>query len=488
MTALSSDWAVRAVDAALDAIVTVDHVGAVVQFNPAAERLFGYRREDVIGLPLADLIIPPDQRADHWAGLLRVVAGGEPRILDRRITRTALHRDGHALPVELTVTRISEAPPLFTGFIRDLSALTRAERRSSDLAWQLSVTERLAGVGTWELDLRSAAAAWSEGMYRMSALPPGGGLPGVALMLDTTHPDDRERIAALLTRVIERPETVPEEGMTVEYRALGRDGAVHDIVAHGWIERDEDGTPARWAGVAHDVTERRAAERGLHAHGEVAQALRDWDSIEEGVAGLLRRLGAALDFAIGSFWVHDATEDRLVCRGYWSAPDVNADAVEARVRSATYRPGDGAPGRAWESAMPVVVADRAVRGAPDADLRSEVAFPAVGADGPVAVLAFVGRGRRALDAQLESTLMSIGSALGRFLSRRVGELRPSRLTPRELEVLALAAEGLSGPEIARKLSVSPATIKTHFESIYAKLGVGDRAGAVALALRTGLIL
>src|SRR5688572_14512015 len=101
MTALSSDWAVRAVDAALDAIVTVDHVGAVVQFNPAAERLFGYRREDVIGLPLADLIIPPDQRADHWAGLLRVVAGGEPRILDRRITRTALHRDGHALPVEL---------------------------------------------------------------------------------------------------------------------------------------------------------------------------------------------------------------------------------------------------------------------------------------------------------------------------------------------------------------------------------------------------
>jgi DNA-binding NarL/FixJ family response regulator len=63
----------------------------------------------------------------------------------------------------------------------------------------------------------------------------------------------------------------------------------------------------------------------------------------------------------------------------------------------------------------------------------------------------------------------------------------ARLTPRELEVLQLAAEGRSGPLIAETLVVSPATVRTHFENIYAKLGMSDRAGSVAKAMRLGLI-
>ena len=60
-------------------------------------------------------------------------------------------------------------------------------------------------------------------------------------------------------------------------------------------------------------------------------------------------------------------------------------------------------------------------------------------------------------------------------------------TPRELDLLQLAAEGRSGPQIANDLVLSPATVKTHFENIYAKLGVRDRAAAVAKAMRIGLI-
>jgi DNA-binding CsgD family transcriptional regulator len=63
-----------------------------------------------------------------------------------------------------------------------------------------------------------------------------------------------------------------------------------------------------------------------------------------------------------------------------------------------------------------------------------------------------------------------------------------RLTPRELQVLELAADGRNGPKIAEELFVSPATVQTHFEHIYAKLGVRDRAAAVARALRLGLII
>jgi DNA-binding CsgD family transcriptional regulator len=68
-----------------------------------------------------------------------------------------------------------------------------------------------------------------------------------------------------------------------------------------------------------------------------------------------------------------------------------------------------------------------------------------------------------------------------------GEEGCIQLTPRECEVLQLAAEGLSGPSIAERLVVSPGTVKTHFGNVYAKLGVSDRAAAVARGLRLGLI-
>jgi DNA-binding CsgD family transcriptional regulator len=61
------------------------------------------------------------------------------------------------------------------------------------------------------------------------------------------------------------------------------------------------------------------------------------------------------------------------------------------------------------------------------------------------------------------------------------------LTPREIEVLALAADGRSGPELAQQLVVSPATVNTHFKNIYGKLEVRTRAAAVAKAMRLGVI-
>jgi ATP/maltotriose-dependent transcriptional regulator MalT len=120
-------------------------------------------------------------------------------------------------------------------------------------------------------------------------------------------------------------------------------------------------------------------------------------------------------------------------------------------------------------------------------LTSGVAIPALTEDGPLAVLTFYSRDRRTGSPSMERTLGAIGRDVGAFLARRRAQLTDRTLSPRELEVLRLAADGRSGPEIARQLAVSPSTIKTHFEHIYEKLGVGERAGAVAYALRTGII-
>jgi DNA-binding CsgD family transcriptional regulator len=68
-----------------------------------------------------------------------------------------------------------------------------------------------------------------------------------------------------------------------------------------------------------------------------------------------------------------------------------------------------------------------------------------------------------------------------------GQILTAPLTPRELEILDLAAAGCNGPMIAARLVVSAATVRTHFEHIYEKLEVRDRAAAVAKAMRLGLI-
>jgi PAS domain S-box-containing protein len=482
------------VEAALDAIVTIDADGEVVQWNARAEQVFQYERAAALGRPVADLVIPPELRDAHWSGLRRVVAGGESRILDRTIELTAMRRGGERFPVELTVTRSGAEPPRFTAFVRDLSELRHAEDRGARMRTLLAEAERLAGIGSWDLDLRTGEGMWSDEAFRLRGLEPGEVVPDVDLVLALVHPEDRERVSQVLALVAEDPESVPADGLTLDYRIQRTDGEVREVRAHGRVERDADGEPARWVGFVQDMTEERLTERELQAHYAVSQALRDWESFEEGVVGLLRRLGTALDYGAAALWLWDEAGQRLVCRAFWSVPGVDTFELDEIVRETTFRPGEGVPGRVWSTGQPHMAPDVVEElvgerrtAAQRLGLGAGVAFAATSDDGPLAVLTFYAFDRRPRSERLLRTVTGIGRELGRFLARRRAELGPRPLSAREMEVLRLAADGNTGPQIAELLVVAPATVKTHFEHIYEKLGVSDRPAAVALALRTGLI-
>ena len=115
-------------DASLDCVVTMDHDGRVIDFNPAAERTFGHRAADVVGHDMAELIVPPALRERHRRGLARYLASGEAVVLNRRLEITGMRADGTAFPVELTITRIDvPGPPAFTGYLRDITDRKAAE-------------------------------------------------------------------------------------------------------------------------------------------------------------------------------------------------------------------------------------------------------------------------------------------------------------------------------------------------------------------------
>src|SRR3954447_24395078 len=125
-----SEARMRAIlEAALDCVVTMDEHGCVVEFNPAAERTFGYAREDIIGLEMAELIIPERLREMHRRGLQRYLDTGEGAVLNRRIEITGMRSDGTEFPVELAITRIAvPGRPMFTGYLRDITERKRAEQ------------------------------------------------------------------------------------------------------------------------------------------------------------------------------------------------------------------------------------------------------------------------------------------------------------------------------------------------------------------------
>lgn len=115
-------------DASLDAIVGMDHRGRITSFNAAAEQLFGWRREEVIGRDMGEIIIPEHLREAHRTGIRRYLETREPRVLGRRIEIEALRRNGATFPVELAIVQLPDVePPQFTGFLRDIGPQKQRE-------------------------------------------------------------------------------------------------------------------------------------------------------------------------------------------------------------------------------------------------------------------------------------------------------------------------------------------------------------------------
>ncbi len=109
-------------EAALDCIITTDQDGRIVEFNPAAERTFGYRRREVLGRDMAELIIPESQREQYRLGLARYLKTGADGVIGRRLEMTALRANGVEFPAEVSITEVPwGGRPMFTGFLRDIT-------------------------------------------------------------------------------------------------------------------------------------------------------------------------------------------------------------------------------------------------------------------------------------------------------------------------------------------------------------------------------
>ena len=135
--------------ASLDAVITIDESGTTIEFNEAAEAMFGYSRDEALGQSIGALIVPDNMRAQHDEGFRRYNQSGEPRVLGLRLELQAKRKDNSAFPVELTLRQVDLiGRRLVTAYIRDLTAQRNAEREIAQQREVLQRNEKLASMGT----------------------------------------------------------------------------------------------------------------------------------------------------------------------------------------------------------------------------------------------------------------------------------------------------------------------------------------------------
>ncbi|HEX6262686.1 MAG TPA: PAS domain S-box protein [Actinomycetota bacterium] len=242
--------------ASLEAVIVIDHRGTVIDWNPAAERYFGYSREEALGWEMAEMIVPEDARARMREGLQRFLETGESRIMGRRHEMVAQRRGGARFPVEVTVVRTDlPGPPTFTGYVRDITERKQTEAALVEGERRLRHALEAGGMGAWEWDLGSGRVEWSASLERIHGLEKGSFAGTLEAFEADIHPDDRERVREAVDRALAGPDPY-----RIEYRIVRPDGSQRWLEAIGDVRRDSSGAPVRMHGVCMDVTDRREAE------------------------------------------------------------------------------------------------------------------------------------------------------------------------------------------------------------------------------------
>nr|WP_290221575.1 PAS domain S-box protein [Trichocoleus desertorum] len=271
------------------AIYLLDAQGYVVTWNGGAERIQGYRAEEILGQDFSRFYPPED------------VARGKPqRVLETAIAQERfeeegwqVRKDGSQFWAHVLITSLwNEAGKLrgFSKIERDISEAKRheAERQRAESALQQSEEQlRLAldasQAGIWDWDLQTSAVTWSSKTEQLLGVTPGTFGQSYEAFLELVHPGDREPLAKAISTALEM-----KQDYAHEFRVIWADGSIHWIAGTGKPVFDAEGKVIRMLGTNMDVTERKQTELALQQQtererliGAIAQRLRQSLNLEE---------------------------------------------------------------------------------------------------------------------------------------------------------------------------------------------------------------
>lgn len=245
----------------------------VVDWNPAATRIFGYKREEALGRHGLELIVPPSARShveQVWAALLHQKGGA-------RSQNANVTKDGRLIICEWYNTPlVSESGQVIgvASIVDDITERMRTEQALRESEERYALAARGANDGIWDWNLRTGVVYYSPRWKAMLGIPEDEVLTSPNDWFRRVHPDDLSLLRSAITSHLEGA----TEQLEIEHRVRHSDGSYRWMLCRGLAVRSSDGEATRMAGSITDITARKEAEAQIR-----------YDALHDALTGLPNR-------------------------------------------------------------------------------------------------------------------------------------------------------------------------------------------------------
>lgn len=410
------------VESATDAIVLADHSGHIIWWNGAAERMFGYTKQEAMGQSLT-MLMPERFRAAHHTGITSLAQGSTAKLIGKTIELVGLTQAGDEFPIELSLASWrAKDGAFFSGIIRNITRRKRAEESVVRLSHQNALILDTAGEGIFGLDLHGCATFVNTTAARMLEW-------NAAELIG-------KPLAPLIYKFQERASEHPSDPFCLS--AAIHDGAVHRVQNDAFVKKGgalfpvqyvtspirEQERPVGVVVVFQDITTWKQMESLQQAQLSISHILAQSGTLEEAVPQLLGVIGAMGAWDMTILWHKEPTGDRLSCEGAWIRPSCRWDEFVTVCHNSEFPPGMDFPGIVWNTKIPLWIPDaltdaRFTR-APTASrlgMHGACIIPIRSGNVIHGVLELYTGTPRAPDSQLIHILTDTGMKIGQFIDR-----------------------------------------------------------------------
>lgn len=247
--------------ASTNGIITINEVGIIETFNPAAEKIFGYKAGEILGKNVS-ILIPEEHASKHNSYIKRYLDTGKKTVIDKRVENLGKHKNGGLIPLEIGISEVKiNNAKLFTAIVNDITERKQAEQelKRNEKKLQTLIDTIPGTVFQCLINKDWTTLFISNEIEKLSGYPASDFIQNKVRKFDSLiHPDDTDKISEVVSKAIEN-----DESYIVEYRIIDKNGVIKYIFEKGHAEYDKEGKPIVLDGTIIDISDQKRAEKEI---------------------------------------------------------------------------------------------------------------------------------------------------------------------------------------------------------------------------------